>query len=141
MGDYWDHRPYPETAVLVGVINQGQTEELAGEYLDELASLESIGWLDLEFSSVKSLTGLTSLNSLESLTIRGWRSLLVDLSGLENTSITHGLRIEGASSLVNLSGIENTVTIELIGPGKETAPGAPLATREPLLRVGLIAWQ
>jgi GTP-binding protein HflX len=39
MGDYWDHRPYPETAVLVGVISPGQTEELAAEYLEELAFL------------------------------------------------------------------------------------------------------
>ena len=39
MGDYWDHRPYPESAVLVGVINQHQTEELAAEYLEELAFL------------------------------------------------------------------------------------------------------
>ena len=39
MGDYWDHRPYPETAVLVGVIQRDQTPELAAEYLDELAFL------------------------------------------------------------------------------------------------------
>jgi len=39
MGDYWDHRHYPETAVLVGVINQHQTEEMAAEYLEELAFL------------------------------------------------------------------------------------------------------
>ncbi len=39
MGNYWDHRPYPETALLVGVINQGQTEELASDYLEELAFL------------------------------------------------------------------------------------------------------
>ena len=39
MGDYWDHRPYPETAVLVGVITQDQTEEMAQEYLEELAFL------------------------------------------------------------------------------------------------------
>jgi GTP-binding protein HflX len=39
MGDYWDHRPVQETAVLVGVINQGQTEELASDYLEELAFL------------------------------------------------------------------------------------------------------
>ncbi len=39
MGDYWDHRPYPETAVLVGVIKQGQSEELASDYLEELAFL------------------------------------------------------------------------------------------------------
>ncbi len=39
MGDYWDHRVYPETAVLVGVIQQYQTEEMAAEYLDELAFL------------------------------------------------------------------------------------------------------
>ena len=39
MGDYWDHRPITETAVLVGVIQQDQTAELANEYLDELAFL------------------------------------------------------------------------------------------------------
>jgi len=39
MGDYWDHRPYPETAVLVGVIKQGQTEEMASDYLEELTFL------------------------------------------------------------------------------------------------------
>ena len=39
MGDYWDHRPYPETAVLVGVIRNDQSPELAEEYLDELAFL------------------------------------------------------------------------------------------------------
>ncbi len=39
MGDYWDHRDYPETAVLVGVINGQQTEEMAVEYLEELAFL------------------------------------------------------------------------------------------------------
>ncbi len=39
MGDYWDHRHYPETAVLVGVIHQHQTEEMAAEYLEELAFL------------------------------------------------------------------------------------------------------
>ncbi|MCP4312232.1 MAG: GTPase HflX [Bacteroidetes bacterium] len=39
MGDYWDHRPYPETAVLVGVIRSDQTPELAEEHLDELAFL------------------------------------------------------------------------------------------------------
>ncbi len=39
MGDYWDHRPQRETAVLVGVITQHQTEEMAREYLEELAFL------------------------------------------------------------------------------------------------------
>lgn len=39
MGDYWDHRPYPETAVLVGVIKQGQSDEMASDYLEELAFL------------------------------------------------------------------------------------------------------
>ncbi len=39
MGDYWDHRPQRETAVLVGVITQNQTEEMASEYLEELAFL------------------------------------------------------------------------------------------------------
>ncbi|MEA3461874.1 MAG: GTPase HflX, partial [Bacteroidota bacterium] len=39
MGDYWDHRPQRETAVLVGVITQNQTEEMATDYLEELAFL------------------------------------------------------------------------------------------------------
>ncbi len=39
MGDYWDHRPYPETAVLVGVIRNDQSPELAEEHLAELAFL------------------------------------------------------------------------------------------------------
>ncbi len=39
MGDYWDHRKYPETAVLVGVITSDQSEEMAREYLEELAFL------------------------------------------------------------------------------------------------------
>jgi GTP-binding protein HflX len=39
MDDYWEQRNEPETAVLVGVIQQGQSEEQAGEYLDELAFL------------------------------------------------------------------------------------------------------
>jgi len=39
MGDYWDHRTYPERAVLVGIINQHQGEEVAAEYLEELAFL------------------------------------------------------------------------------------------------------
>ena len=39
MGDYWDHRPQRETAVLVGVITQDQTEVMANEYLEELAFL------------------------------------------------------------------------------------------------------
>lgn len=36
---------------------------------------------------------------------------------------------------------ENTITANLLGPGKEPRPGAPLATRKPFLRLGLIAWQ
>ncbi len=39
MGDYWDHRVYPETVVLVGVIQRDQTDELANETLNELAFL------------------------------------------------------------------------------------------------------
>ncbi len=39
MGDSWAHRSYPETAVLVGVITQDQTEEMSREYLEELAFL------------------------------------------------------------------------------------------------------
>jgi GTP-binding protein HflX len=39
MGDYWDHRPQKETAILVGVITKNQTEEMAREYLEELAFL------------------------------------------------------------------------------------------------------
>jgi len=47
MGDYWDHRHYPETAVLVGVINSQQTGEMAGEYLDELAFLAETAGAEL----------------------------------------------------------------------------------------------
>jgi len=39
MGDYWDHRPQAESAVLIGVIGREQTEEETNEYLDELAFL------------------------------------------------------------------------------------------------------
>ena len=39
MGDYWDHRPQVEPAVLIGVIGQDQSEEETNEYLDELAFL------------------------------------------------------------------------------------------------------
>ncbi|MCF8352037.1 MAG: GTPase HflX [Bacteroidales bacterium] len=39
MGDYWDHRPQTESAVLIGVIGREQTEEETNEYLDELAFL------------------------------------------------------------------------------------------------------
>jgi GTP-binding protein HflX len=39
MGDYWDHRPQKETAVLVGVITQDQTEDMSREYLEELSFL------------------------------------------------------------------------------------------------------
>jgi len=39
MGDYWDHRPQAETAVLIGVIGKEQSEEETNEYLDELAFL------------------------------------------------------------------------------------------------------
>ena len=31
MGDYWDHRPQPESAVLIGVIGRDQTEEESKE--------------------------------------------------------------------------------------------------------------
>ena len=39
MEEYWDHRPIPEKAVLIGVIHQGQTEQVASETLKELAFL------------------------------------------------------------------------------------------------------
>lgn len=39
MGDYWDHRPQSESAVLIGVIGKDQTETETKEYLDELAFL------------------------------------------------------------------------------------------------------
>ena len=42
MGDYWDHRPQKETAVLVGVVTRDQTEDMAKEYLEELAFLADI---------------------------------------------------------------------------------------------------
>jgi len=38
-GYYYDHRPETESAVLVGVINRGQSEEEVNEYLEELAFL------------------------------------------------------------------------------------------------------
>jgi GTP-binding protein HflX len=47
MGNYWDHRRYPETAVLVGVIRQHQTEEMAAEYLEELAFLTETAGAEL----------------------------------------------------------------------------------------------
>jgi len=46
MGDYWDHRPQQETAVLVGVITQNQTEVMAREYLEELAFLAETAGAD-----------------------------------------------------------------------------------------------
>jgi len=48
MGDYWDHRHYPETAVLVGVINRQQSDEMAGEYLEELAFLAETAGAELK---------------------------------------------------------------------------------------------
>jgi len=38
-GDYYDHRPETESAVLVGVISRNQSEEEVNEYLEELAFL------------------------------------------------------------------------------------------------------
>jgi GTP-binding protein HflX len=46
MGDYWDHRPQRETAILVGVITHDQTEEMAREYLEELAFLADTAGAD-----------------------------------------------------------------------------------------------
>ena len=39
MGANYDHTPRPERVVLVGIINQDQTEEMAADYLEELAFL------------------------------------------------------------------------------------------------------
>jgi GTP-binding protein HflX len=39
MGDYYDHRPQKDTAVLVGTITRDQSEEEVNEYLEELAFL------------------------------------------------------------------------------------------------------
>jgi GTP-binding protein HflX len=39
MEDYWDHRPGPETAVLVGVTCQDHSREQVSDYLEELAFL------------------------------------------------------------------------------------------------------
>jgi hypothetical protein len=36
---------------------------------------------------------------------------------------------------------ENVITIKLLGPGKETKPGAPLSEASPFIRLGLINWQ
>lgn len=46
MEEYWDHRPYPEKAILVGVVQQGQTDTMAQEYLDELAFLADTAGAD-----------------------------------------------------------------------------------------------
>lgn len=36
---------------------------------------------------------------------------------------------------------ENTVTVTLLGPGKEQKPGAPLSEAKPFIRLGLIEWR
>lgn len=46
MGDYWDHRPLKESAVLIGVIRKNQTEEETTEYLEELAFLAETAGAD-----------------------------------------------------------------------------------------------
>jgi GTP-binding protein HflX len=46
MGDYWDHTPSPETAILVGVISEHQTEMMASDYLEELAFLAETAGAD-----------------------------------------------------------------------------------------------
>jgi GTP-binding protein HflX len=46
MGDYWDHRPTRETAIIVAVVSQGQTEEMASDYLEELAFLAETAGAD-----------------------------------------------------------------------------------------------
>ena len=46
MGDYWDHTPSPETAILVGVISEHQTEVMASDYLEELAFLAETAGAD-----------------------------------------------------------------------------------------------
>ncbi|MDF1573575.1 MAG: GTPase HflX [Bacteroidales bacterium] len=73
MGDYWDHRPQRETAVLVGVITRDQTEEMAREYLEELAFLADTAGADrravftqrLEVPHPKTFIGSGKLQEVE----------------------------------------------------------------------------
>jgi len=77
MGDYWDHRPYPETAVLVGVIRNDQSPELAQEYLDELAFLAETAGAEtravftqrLEVSHPKTFIGAGKLAELKAFVV------------------------------------------------------------------------
>ncbi len=72
MGDYWDHRAYPETAVLVGVITQEQTEEMSREYLEELtflaetagAEIRALFTQRLDVSHPKTFIGSGKLNEV-----------------------------------------------------------------------------
>ena len=72
MGDYWDHRPYPETAVLVGVITRDQTEEMSREYLEELTFLAETAGAEvralftqrLEVTHPKTFIGSGKLNEV-----------------------------------------------------------------------------
>jgi GTP-binding protein HflX len=72
MGDYWDHRPYPETAVLVGVITKEQTEEMSREYLEELtflaetagAEIRALFTQRLDVSHPKTFIGSGKLNEV-----------------------------------------------------------------------------
>jgi len=72
MGDYWDHRPYQETAVLVGVITRDQTEEMSREYLEELTFLAETAGAEvrglftqrLEVTHPKTFIGSGKLNEV-----------------------------------------------------------------------------
>jgi len=72
MGDYWDHREYPETAVLVGVITRDQTEEMSREYLEELTFLAETAGAEvrglftqrLEVTHPKTFIGSGKLNEV-----------------------------------------------------------------------------
>ena len=100
MGDYWDHRPYREKAVLVGVISPDQTEDLAREYLDELAFLAETAGADtrgvftqrLEMPHPKTFIGAGKLAEVRDFTLEGEIDLVIfddELSPSQPVSYTH----------------------------------------------------
>jgi hypothetical protein len=46
-----------------------------------------------------------------------------------------------ASAAATLRAGTNTVSLKLLGPGKDQKPGAPLSPAKPFIRLGLITWQ
>jgi len=78
MGEYWDHRPVRESAVLVGVISQFQTEEMASDYLEELSFLAETAGAEtravftqrLDVPNSKTFIGSGKLNDVREYVVR-----------------------------------------------------------------------